>query len=83
MWHNDSVPTKLIEGYKFRFYAQDRDEAPHMHVLRGDSDAKVWLTPVELEYAYGYNPREINHILGLTRQNREKLLEMWYEYFGR
>ncbi len=36
------MPTVIIEGYKFRFYAQDRDEPPHMHVLRGGSDAKVW-----------------------------------------
>jgi len=77
------VPTILIEGYKFRFYAQDRDEPPHMHVLRGEDDAKVWLYPVELEYAYGYNSREVNRILDLTRQHQDELLEAWYGYFGR
>ncbi len=77
------MPTILIEGYKFRFYAQDRDEPPHMHVLRGDDDAKVWLYPVELEYAYGYNSREVNRILDLTRQHQDELLEVWYGYFGR
>ncbi len=77
------MPTILIEGYKFRFYAQDRDEPPHMHVLRGEDDAKVWLYPVELEYAYGYNSREVNRILDLTRQHQDELLEAWYGYFGR
>jgi hypothetical protein len=77
------MPTILIEGYKFRFYAQDRDEPPHMHVLRGEDDAKVWLYPVELECAYGYNSREVNRILDLTRQHQDELLEAWYGYFGR
>ena len=77
------MPTILIEGYKFRFYAQDRDEPPHMHVLHGDNDAKVWLIPVSLEYAYGYNRREINRILELASEHHSELLEAWYDYFGR
>ncbi len=77
------MPTVIIEGYKFRFYAQDRDEPPHMHVLRGGSDAKVWLMTVEVEYACGYHEREINRILELTQTHQAKLLEVWYEYFGR
>ena len=77
------MPTLLIQGYKFRFYAQDGDEPPHMHILHGEADAKVWLRPVELEYAYNYNPRQINRILELTRDYQAELLEIWYEYFGR
>ena len=77
------MPTVIIEGYKFRFYAQDRDEPPHMHILRGGNDSKVWLSPVELEYAYGYNEREVSRILELTRANQARLLEVWYVYFGR
>ncbi len=76
------MPTLIIEGYKFRFYAQDRGEPPHAHVLRGGNDAKVWLSPVRLEYAYGYNEREINQILKLTREHQARLLEIWHDYFG-
>ena len=77
------MPTLLIGGYRFRFYAQDRDEPPHMHVLRGGADAKVWLRPVELEYSYDFNSREIQRILALTREHQAELLEAWYGYFGR
>jgi hypothetical protein len=38
---------------------------------------------VEVEYAYGYNEREINRIRELTQMYQAKLLEVWYEYFGR
>jgi hypothetical protein len=54
-----TMPTLLIEGYKFRFYSFDIDEPPHMHVSRGSNVAKVWLQPVRLEYSRGYSQRNI------------------------
>ena len=77
------MPTLIIEGYKFRFYSSDRNEPPHVHVIRGEKVAKIWLSPVELEYNHGYNQREINDILQLVRDNQARLLEFWYDYFGK
>lgn len=37
------MPTILIDGYKFRFYSSDIDEPPHVHVIRDDKVAKIWL----------------------------------------
>lgn len=78
-----TVPTIPIGGFKFRFYSSDRDEPPHMHVLRGGNVAKIWLRTLEVEYNYGYNERDLNRIIRLARENRERLLEAWYEYFSR
>ena len=77
------MPTIVIEGYRFRFYSSDVAEPPHMHVLRGENVAKIWLTPISVEYNHGYNQRELNRILKLTEQNRDRLLDVWYDYFGR
>lgn len=77
------MPTILIEGYKFRFYSSDRVEPPHMHVIHAEKVAKIWLSPVAVEYSHGYNQAELNRIVRLARANREKLLEMWNEYFSR
>lgn len=77
------MPTIVIEGYKFRFYSSDRSEPPHTHVLHGEHVAKIWLSTFEVEYNYGYNQRELNRIIRLTKENRERLWEAWYEYFGR
>lgn len=52
------MPTIFIEGYKFRFYSSDISEPPHMHVIRGEHVAKVWLQPVMIEYNRGYNQSE-------------------------
>lgn len=76
------MPTILIEGYKFRFYSSDRFEPPHVHVFRGEHEAKIWLQPVAGEYNRGYNGPELNRVLRLTEENRARLLEAWHVHFG-
>jgi hypothetical protein len=76
------VPTVVIEGYKFRFYSSDGLEPPHVHVLRDDNEAKIWLLPVALQHNHGYSVRDLDRILRLTRQNQARLLEVWNAYFG-
>lgn len=75
------MPTIIIDGYRFRFFSLDRHEPPHVHVLRAEGRAKIWLSPVALEWARGYNDRELNRILALTREHQAHLLEVWREYF--
>ena len=77
------MPTIFIAGYKFRFYSSDLREPPHVHVIRGEDVAKVWLDPIETEYNRGYNRAELNRVLKLTEQNQARLLEAWHEYFNR
>lgn len=77
------MPTVIIEGYKFRFYSSDRHEPPHMHVIKGERVAKIWLQPVEIEYNRRYNQSDLNRILKLTHENQDRLLEAWNEYFTR
>ncbi|MBI4552263.1 MAG: DUF4160 domain-containing protein [Candidatus Latescibacteria bacterium] len=75
------MPTTVIGGYKFRFYSSDGNEPPHVHTLRGGSEAKIWLQPVMVEYNRGYSQAELNRILRLVRHNQDRLLEAWNAYF--
>ena len=77
------MPTIVIDGYKFRFYSSDLNEPPHVHVIKAENVAKVWLEPVELETSRGYNRSELNRVLKLTEENRAELLEAWNEHFDR
>ena len=77
------MPTINIEGYKFRFWASDRGEPPHVHIMRGEQMAKIWIQSATVEYNRGYNLPELNRIVKLTRQNQARLLEVWNEYFRR
>ncbi len=77
------MPTIFIDGYKFRFYSTDINEPPHVHVLRDNKVAKIWLQSLELQSYSGYNQTELNRILKLARENQARLLEVWNEYFNR
>jgi hypothetical protein len=77
------MPTTLIDGYKCRFYSSDLNEPPHVHVIRGEKRAKVWLHPVKAEYNHGYNHPGLNKVLRLVRENQARLLEAWNDYFNR
>ena len=71
------------QGYRFEFYASDREERPHMHVKKNGKHAKIWLQPVvELEFSRHFKPHEANRILNLVQENLDLLLEAWNGFFG-
>lgn len=77
------MPTILRKGpYRFFFVSLDYPEPPHVHVRREKMVAKFWLNPVTLQKAGGFSRTELNQIAGLVSENRDFILERWYEYFG-
>ncbi len=77
------MPTVLRIGpYRFFFYANDRDEPPHIHIEREDRIAKFWLNPVRLHSSGGFNRTEIGRMQRLVIKHRQQLMEAWNEYFG-
>ncbi|MGB9486878.1 MAG: DUF4160 domain-containing protein [Terriglobia bacterium] len=78
------MPTVLgMRSYRFFFVSLDRSEPPHIHVRRESKVAKFWLEPVALERAGGFSRAELNVILKLVDEHRERLMRSWYEFFGR
>lgn len=78
------MPTVLrVRSCRFFFVSLDRSEPPHIHVRRENMVAKFWLAPVALERTGGFNRTELNVIAQLVEKHRERLLESWYEFFGR
>ena len=77
------MPTVLRQrGYRFHFYAGDREEPAHVHVERGDSDGKVWLTPtIAAAYLHGFKAQERKEIMQIINENIELLKEKWNEFF--
>lgn len=76
-------PTVLLSGpYRFFFYSGDRNEPPHIHVERDNSIAKIWLSPIRLDYNRGFRPAEIQDILRIAEMHEKSLLERWDEYFS-
>jgi len=78
------MPTVLeINGYKFKFYSNENEEAAHVHISKGDGNAKYWLVPECSEaYSYGFTVRERRDIRTLILEKKEYLIQRWNEYFS-
>ena len=77
------MPTLLIwHGYRFRFYASDGPEPPHVHIVKDGSTAKVWLRDLSVSYNRGYNERELRELLAVVAENRDDWIGTWNAFFG-
>jgi len=77
------MPTVLRTGpYRIFFYSHENNEPPHMHIDRDNLSAKFWLDPVALARNFGFNAKELRKLQAIVIENRPKLLEAWYGYFG-
>ena len=53
---------KQQDGYTFKIFSNE-EERKHIHVVKGDCEAKFWLEPIiELAYNYGFNNKEFKKI---------------------
>ncbi|WP_246697369.1 DUF4160 domain-containing protein [Rhizobium sp. G21] len=77
------MPTLLVwHGYKFRFYALDQGEPPHVHVVKDGRSLKVWLNDLTVARNIGYNERDVDRVLAIVAENRSEWIEAWNEFFG-
>jgi hypothetical protein len=75
------VPSKLIDGYRFFFYSNERNEPPHMHVWKGGNEAKIWLGALTFASNYGFSNAELTKIRRITRSHVDELYDLWDAHF--
>ena len=71
-----------IGPYRIYFVSHDLGEPPHVHVDRDVQSAKFWLSPVALSRNLGFGAPELRAIERIVRENRERFLEAWNDFFG-
>lgn len=72
-----------VQGFVFRFFANEGSEPPHIHVDKGDATAKIWLTTGEWAYCHGFSPAQRRVIQDILAEHQVELMERWHEFFGR
>jgi hypothetical protein len=77
------MPTVFeTNGYRFFFYSNENNEPIHIHISKGSAEAKYWVIPnLEEVYAYGFKIRERKEIKTLVKNNADKIIESWNEFF--
>jgi hypothetical protein len=80
------MPTIWLEdGFRFFFYSNEGTprEPVHVHVEKGDAEAKFWLRPeVRVAYNDGYDARTLRRLIGMVEASRERIERAWDEFFG-
>jgi hypothetical protein len=76
------VPTVYRDGpYRFFFFSNEGEEAPHIHIQSGDKLAKFWLQMVELAYNRGFRHHELRAIRQVIEERQWVFLEAWNDHF--
>jgi hypothetical protein len=77
------MPTVLRwKGYRFFFYSADQWEPARIHVTAAGREAKLWLNDCSVAVNMGFSAKELNEIVGKTREQRDSFLEVWNDYFA-
>jgi len=57
-------------------------EPVHIHVERGEQQAKFWLRPeISIAYNDGFSARTLRELLRLVEANRERIEKAWSDFF--
>jgi hypothetical protein len=75
------MPTVLnIDGYRFFFFSNEHIPE-HIHIEKGDMYARIELESLKVTDSYNANSKELKKMIQIIKQNKDKLLESWNEYF--
>jgi len=66
-----------INGYRFWFYEADLNEPPHVHIGKGDKQAKYWLAPISCARSKHFREHELNEIETIIITYKETILQAW------
>lgn len=72
------MPT-IFELFGFRFFFASFDHLPiHVHVRKGDAEAKIYLEPeLKVDYNHGFKSKEMSKILNTVITYQDEIIEAW------
>jgi len=74
-----------IDGARYFFYSNEGSprEPVHIHVMRGDHEAKIWVEPrVSVDWNAGFKEAELRDIIKVINLRRHFIMACWHDYFG-
>ncbi len=75
------MPTLFyIFGFRFFFWSNEHDPM-HVHVSKGDAEAKYNIETLILVENFGFKKNELRLIESIIEENKEIIAERWKEFF--
>lgn len=75
------MPTLFIFfGFRFFFWSNDH-EPIHVHISKGDCEAKYNVETIELVDNFGFKKNELRMIESIIDENQDVIIDRWHEYF--
>jgi len=73
------MPTILRIGpYRFFFFSEESGEPAHIHVIREQTEAKLWIKPtVSVACNDGFAQHELRKVMRLVEENKELIEDEW------
>jgi hypothetical protein len=76
------MPTIIrVKGYRLYFVSFDGSEPMHVHIRKGDRDAKVWLSPLSVAWS-DFSAHDNRVMLEIVKENAGLIREKWHEHFA-
>jgi hypothetical protein len=80
------MPTILfIYGWKLYFYSNESHEPIHIHVQKGDAQAKFWIIVDEIEiteaFSYNFTSANKRQVKKIIYQNFDIIVDAWFNHF--
>ena len=72
-------------GFRFFFYSNEGSprEPVHVHVEKGECEAKFWLDPAaRIAYNDGFDAKVLRELVGIIDGNLERIVRAWHGFFG-
>jgi hypothetical protein len=78
------MPTVLmIDGYRFFFFSNERNEPIHIHIEKAGKYAKFWIDPVFVAFNYDFTSKELREISEIIDRNENLIRDKWNEHFSK
>ncbi len=78
------MPTVLfIDGYRFFFFSNERNEPIHFLIEKAEKYAKFWIEPLFVAINYGFTSKELREISEIIDKNEVLIKKKWNEYFSK
>jgi hypothetical protein len=81
------MPTILyVQGWRFHFYSNERNEPMHVHAVKGDAECKYWLHPdrfdIVEDFEYNCTPRLRREVRQIVFEHFDQIVAAWRQHFG-